>query len=80
MVRDRSYESKARVVPEGHLVPAIAIGVRDILGSGVWEGEYAVASKKIGSFDLDLGMGWGRLSTRGNFDNPLAFSMMAFSG
>ena len=69
--RDRSYETKARVVRERRLVPEIAIGVRDILGTGVWEGEYFVASKRIGAVDLTAGLGWGRLASRGPFENPL---------
>ena len=33
-LRDRSYEAKARVFRERPLVPEVAIGVRDILGTG----------------------------------------------
>ncbi len=69
--RDRSYEAKARVLRERAWLPEVAIGVRDILGTGIWEGEYAVASKELGSFDISVGMGWGRLAARGGFDNPL---------
>jgi hypothetical protein len=69
--RDRSYEAKARVLRERAWLPEVAVGVRDILGTGVWEGEYAVASKELGSFDISVGMGWGRLAGRGGFDNPL---------
>ena len=47
-------------------LPEVAVGVRDILGTGVWEGEYAVASKELGSFDISVGMGWGRLAARGS--------------
>jgi hypothetical protein len=71
VLRDRSYEAKARVFRERRLVPEIAIGVRDILGTGVWEGEYFVASKRIGAVDLTAGLGWGRLASRGPFENPL---------
>ena len=47
-LRDRSYEAKARLIRERAWMPEVAVGVRDILGTGVWEGEYAVASKEIG--------------------------------
>ena len=70
-LRDRSYEAKARVLRERAWLPEVAVGVRDILGTGVWEAEYAVASKELGGFDLSFGMGWGRLAARGPFDNPL---------
>ena len=70
-LRDRSYEAKARILRERAWLPEVAVGVRDILGTGVWEGEYAVASKELGSFDISVGIGWGRLAARGQFDNPL---------
>jgi hypothetical protein len=70
-LRDRSYSAKARVLRERSIIPQIAIGVADILGTGVGEGEYIVASKRTGAFDLSLGLGWGRLGSRGGISNPL---------
>ena len=69
--RDRSYGVKVRLIEEGFRVPQVAVGVRDLLGTGVWEGEYIVASKAHGSFDASLGMGWGRLGSKGGVSNPL---------
>ena len=40
-------------------------------GTGVYGSEYIVGSKKFGPLDLTLGVGWGRLSGKGDFDNPL---------
>ena len=71
VLRDRSYEIKAEVFAERFLTPQIAIGARDVLGTGAWEGEYLVASKHWNSFDVSLGVGWGRLGTRSGFSNPL---------
>ena len=53
----------------------MAIGIRDLVGTGVWGSEYVVASKEVGNFDVTLGMGWGRLAGKGDFENPydLAF-------
>ena len=76
--RDRSYEAKARIFREGVWLPEVAVGVRDVLGTGIWEGEYAVASKELGRFDLSVGMGWGRLSSRNPIDNPLSTFDQAF--
>ena len=70
-LRDRSYELKAEVFAERTLLPQIAIGARDILGTGAWQGEYVVASKRWNSFDVSLGLGWGRLGSRSGFSNPL---------
>ena len=77
-LRDRSYEAKARLIRERAWMPEVAVGVRDILGTGVWEGEYAVASKELGSFDVSIGMGWGRLASRNAFRNPLRIIDQAF--
>ncbi len=71
VLRDRSYEIKAEVLSEQHIIPQVAIGIRDVFGTGAWEGEYLVASKQWNSFDASLGIGWGRLGTRSGFSNPL---------
>ena len=49
----------------------MSLGVRDILGTGVWEGEYLVATKAFYRFDATIGIGWGRLGSRSGFSNPL---------
>ncbi|MBN4075807.1 YjbH domain-containing protein, partial [Gammaproteobacteria bacterium AH-315-E17] len=56
---DRSYEIKLRLIRERRLFPQIAIGIRDVLGTGAWGSEYLVASKAFGPLDLTLGAGWG---------------------
>ena len=68
---DRSYEVKIRLLEERDLIPAVAIGIRDILGTGVWSAEYLVASKSIGPLDISAGLGWGRFAGRESFSNPL---------
>jgi hypothetical protein len=77
-LRDRSYEIKFLLQKESAFKPSIALGLRDILGTGVWGGEYLVASKKAGSFDLSLGLGWGRFAGRPSFSNPLSWISDAF--
>lgn len=71
--RDRSYELKAQVSSESSWRPAMALGVRDFLGTGIWEAEYFVASKALGRLDATIGVGWGRLGSRSGFSNPLGF-------
>jgi len=68
--RDRSYEVKLRLLQESRKLPALALGVRDLLGTGVWSGEYLVASKSISAFDISAGLGWGRLAARESFSTP----------
>ena len=70
-LRDRSYEVKSRLVRESDIFPELAIGIRDILGTGVWGGEYLVSTKHIGSAEISLGLGWGRFAERDQFNNPL---------
>ena len=68
---DRNYEAKVRLFKERDYLPQVAVGIRDLVGTGIWGSEYLVASKEVGDFDMTLGMGWGRLAGRGDFDNPM---------
>jgi hypothetical protein len=68
---DRSYEVKLRLIRERRIFPQVALGIRDVLGTGAWGSEYLVASKSFGNLDLTMGAGWGRLSERSSFSNPL---------
>ncbi len=68
---DRSLSAKIRLWNESDILPAVAVGANDLLGTGVFSGEYIVASKEFGNFDASLGMGWGRLATADPIKNPL---------
>jgi hypothetical protein len=69
---DRSFAFKARLWDESDLAPAVAIGVDDLIGTGIYGGEYVAASKSFGPFDTTIGMGWGRLSSTELIKNPIA--------
>ncbi len=71
--RDRSFEVKYRLMDESRWTPELAVGIRDLLGTGAWGSEYLVASKRIGGLDLTAGIGWGRLADRTVARNPLAY-------
>jgi hypothetical protein len=71
MTTDRSFDVKIRLVEEDDLFPAVAIGLQDFIGTGIYSGEYLVASKRFGPFDTTLGIGWGRLGTYDDMRNPL---------
>lgn len=75
---DRNYETKLRLWEESNYLPQVAIGIRDLVGTGLWGSEYLVASKKIDKLDITLGIGWGRLAGNGEFRNPLTFLSDAF--
>jgi len=76
---DRNYEAKIRLWEEQANLPQVAIGIRDLVGTGVWGSEYVVASKEMGNFDVTLGMGWGRLAGKGDFENPMTWLSDTFS-
>jgi hypothetical protein len=75
---DRSFALKARLMQETSILPAIAIGVNDLIGTGVYSGEYVVASKRIGPFDASIGLGWGRFGSYKPFRNPLSLISSSF--
>ncbi len=69
---DRSFDLKYRLTDESRYLPAIAVGLRDFLGTGRFGSEYIVASKSVGSrLIVTGGLGWGRMGTYNGFDNPL---------
>tara|TARA_Y100000768_G_scaffold302854_1_gene236746 strand:- start:5429 stop:7498 length:2070 start_codon:yes stop_codon:yes gene_type:complete len=70
-LKDRSLDAKIRLIKERKYTPEIAIGARDIIGTGTFASEYFVASKKINNFDITFGLGWGRFSDRDIYDNPI---------
>jgi hypothetical protein len=75
---DRSFDVQFTLLREGEWrswTPAIGLGFRDFLGTGVYSAEYLVASKSVetaqsGSFVLTGGVGWGRLSGANTITNP----------
>lgn len=69
---DRSFSLHYRFLDEGSILPTMAIGLNDMLGTGIYSGEYVVATKTFTpQLRATLGMGWGRLGSSGGFDNPL---------
>jgi len=75
---DRSFGLKARLWDETDVLPAVVVGVNDVVGTGVYGGEYVAASKQFGPFDATLGMGWGRLGSTGLLRNPLSLLSSSF--
>jgi hypothetical protein len=70
--KDRGVDFKIRLLEEGPTQPQLAVGIRDIGGTGLFGSEYVVANKRFEGVDVSLGMGWGRLGSRGHIGNPLA--------
>ena len=69
---DRSFDLRFRFNDEGVYTPMVAVGLQDFLGTGIYSGEYVVATKTIGdAVRVTAGLGWGRLGTHNGFTNPL---------
>lgn len=76
--KDKSVDVKVRLWKESAFLPDVAVGIRDVGGTGLFSGEYLVASKRTGPFDWSFGLGWGYLGARGDFSNPLSIVSSRF--
>ena len=74
MTTDRGFDLKLRLLEESEDTPALAIGLQDFIGTGLYSGEYIVASKRWHGWDFTAGLGWGRLGSAGDWTNPLALA------
>ncbi|RUO78418.1 YjbH domain-containing protein [Pseudidiomarina taiwanensis] len=70
-LKDRGIDVKLRLWQESKWLPEISAGIRDAAGTGLFSGEYIVASKNFGQLDISAGMGWGYLGKNANATNPL---------
>lgn len=70
--KDKSIDAKLRLWQESHYLPTLALGIRDIGGTGLFSSEYLVANKRFGPIDASLGLAWGYMGNRGDISNPLA--------
>ena len=72
-LKDKSIDARFRLLKESAYVPALALGFRDVGGTGLFASEYVVSNKRLGEFDFSLGLGWGYLGSRGDVQSPLGF-------
>lgn len=77
--KDKSIDAKVRLWQESRWLPAVAVGARDVGGTGLFSSEYVVASKRAGPFDFSLGLAWGYMGARGDIANPLDILSDRFS-
>ena len=69
--KDKGFNIKIRLKEEG-IFPAIAIGINDIAGTGLYGSEYLVGSYGINNLDIHFGLGWGALNgSKYSFKNAL---------
>lgn len=76
---DRSFGMKIRLFQETRNLPELSLGFRDILGTGIYAGEYLVATKRFyDDYDVSLGVGWGRFAQSNALPNPFASIFSSF--
>ena len=69
--KDKGFNFKLRLKEEGTF-PAIAVGINDIAGTGLYSSEYIVGSYGINKTDIHFGLGWGQLNGSSQaLKNPL---------
>ncbi len=69
---DRSFDLRYRFLDETPYGPAMAVGLQDFVGTGIYSGEYVVATKTLTPrLTITGGLGWGRLGSHNGFTNPL---------
>ncbi|GID05354.1 YjbH domain-containing protein [Pseudomonas sp. 008] len=71
--KDKAVDAKIRLWQESHWLPQVALGFQDIGGTGLFSSEYFVSNKRVGNFDFSVGVAWGYMGRRGDFDNPLGW-------
>jgi len=69
---DRSFDVQFLLSEETLNRPAVSIGIQDLGGTGIYSGEYVVATKTFGKLRGTLGLGWGRYGSYNGFTNPLS--------
>ena len=68
---DRNFDLRYQLVKEGQYLPAITVGLQDVIGNGRMAGEYVAATKTFGDrVKVTAGLGWGRYGSYGSFGAP----------
>ena len=61
---DRSFDISFQILSETDTRPALSVGLRDFIGTGIYSSEYIVASKMLRpGLRVSGGLGWGRLGS-----------------
>ena len=77
--QDRGADLKFLLWDESRYAPQIALGLQDGIGTGLFSGEYLVASKSYYDLDFSFGIGWGYFAAGSEIKNPLTTFSDAFA-
>lgn len=66
---DKGIDFKIRLLDESYWLPETSIGIRDFGGTGLFDGEFIAATKRVGPVDFTLGIGWGYIGNSSNLTN-----------
>lgn len=70
--KDKSFDVAIRLIEESDWLPAVALGLNDFGGTGLFSSESIVATRHFYDFSFTLGLGFGRFGTYEDVRNPLA--------
>lgn len=77
--KDKGFNVKLRLKKEG-VLPAIAIGLNDLAGTGFFNAEYLVGSYGVKNLDMHFGFGFGQLNGADNkIENPFTYINSSFN-
>lgn len=66
---DRSFDLRYQLVTEGRYRPSVVLGFSDVIGTGIYSGEYLVATSTLApGLKVTAGLGWGRYAGRNAFE------------
>lgn len=82
---DRGFDLRFRLLKERRRWPEVTLGLQDFVGTGIYAGEYIVATKGFdapgtlpGRLKLTAGLGWGRLGSNGSIGSPFGANRPTF--
>ncbi|MEL0613773.1 YjbH domain-containing protein [Marinomonas arenicola] len=76
--KDKGIDIKLRLWEESYYLPDISLGFQDLGGTGLFSSEFINATKRIGPFDITLGVAWGYLGAAGDISNPACMASDRF--
>lgn len=78
--KDKGFAIKLKIIEQDRFIPNLAIGFEDVAGTSLFSSEYLVGTWDTPSKNIQasLGIGWGRLGSLGNIENPFIFLSESF--